>query len=98
MFFKVEQSWKTGLGTRLIGWKKRQGFRQQLFLMCLETTYVLCREHTALSKIVKYACECGKNMTVKMVLPTQWKHFAAKPCGFMSQNKAAGYINTHTHT
>lgn len=26
-------------------------------------------------KIIKYACECGKNMTVKIVPPTQWKHF-----------------------
>ena len=59
--------------------------------MCLETTYVLCREHIAFGKFIKYACEGGKNMTVKMVPPTQWKHFVmlATPCGFMCQNMAA---------
>lgn len=59
--------------------------------MCLETTYVLCREHIAFGKIIKFACECGKNMTIKMVLPTQWEHFVmlAEPCGSMSQNMAA---------
>lgn len=87
----MELSWKTDLGTRPIGWESRQGFGKQLFLMCLETTYVLCREHIAFSKFIKYACECGKNMTVKMVLPTQWKHIVmlANPRGFMSQTTAA---------
>lgn len=33
--------------------------------MCLEATYVLCREHIAFSKFIKYACECGKNMTAE---------------------------------
>lgn len=80
------------MGIRLIGWENRQGFGQQLFLMCLETTYVLCREHIAFGKIIKYACERGKNMTIKMVLPTQWEYFVmlAEPCVSMSQNMAAG--------
>lgn len=41
-----------------------------MFLMCLEATYVICREHIASRKIIKYVCECGKNPAVK----TGWPH------------------------
>jgi hypothetical protein len=77
----------TCLGTRLIGWEKKPAIRQQLFLMCLQTTYVICREHIASSKIIKYACECSRDMTVKPGLPTQWKYFAmlSELRGFMSE-------------
>lgn len=73
-FFLRRRVLEVSLGTRLIGWENRQEARQQLFLMCLETTYVICTEHIAFSKIIKYACERGKNMTVEMVLPTQWRY------------------------
>lgn len=45
--------------------KKRQGIEQQLFLMCGEATYVICREHIASRKIIKNVCECGRNTAVK---------------------------------
>lgn len=39
----------------------RQGIEQQLFLMCEEATYVICREHIASRKIIKYVYEHGQS-------------------------------------